>query len=154
MRRIRDVIRWCGAGAECCKHLRGARHAAGKWVRKANPRYIEDARDVVLGLGDKDKLVDATLDWIRSETVLAYHGTRLTVAELESVRARGLVPLQALARREAPRAGWSSRSTPWVAILEEMAFHVDGDLNRKGRLDAPKVLRAAGYEKLLEPLPA
>jgi gamma-glutamylcyclotransferase len=42
----------------------------------------------------------------------------------------------------------------WVAILEEVAFHGDGDLNRKGRLDALKVLRAAGYEKLLEPLPA
>jgi gamma-glutamylcyclotransferase len=42
----------------------------------------------------------------------------------------------------------------WVAMLEEVAFHVDGDLNRKGRLDALKVLRASGYETLLEPLVA
>ena len=96
-------------------------------VRKANPRYIEDARDVVLGLGDKDKLVDATLDWIRSETVLAYHGTRLTPAELESVRARGLMPLQALARRERLIGALSSHPS-WPQVENQL----EGLLQERG----------------------
>jgi hypothetical protein len=88
-------------------------------VRKANPRYIENARDVVLGLGDKD--------WIRSETVLAYHGTRLTPAELESVRARGLMPLQALARRERLIGALSSHPS-WPQVENQL----EGLLQERG----------------------
>ncbi len=66
----------------------------------ACPEYIEDARDLLFNLADRDAIIDATLEWIRSSTVAGYHGTRLTHAEVDSVRAKGLLPLKAEARRD------------------------------------------------------
>jgi gamma-glutamylcyclotransferase len=38
----------------------------------------------------------------------------------------------------------------WIADLERIAFSVDGELNRPNRLIALKVLKTAGFDKLLE----
>ncbi len=65
----------------------------------AAPEFIEDARDLLFKLTDKDAIIDATLTWMRSTQVIGYHGTRLTDAEVASVRDLGLLPLSASARR-------------------------------------------------------
>lgn len=65
----------------------------------AAPEYIEDALDLLFELTDRDLIIDATLAWIRSTTVVGYHGTRLTDDEVASVRTMGLLPLRAEARR-------------------------------------------------------
>lgn len=66
----------------------------------AAPGYIEDARDLLFDLTDRDAIIDATLGWIRSTKVAGHHGSRLTDAEVASVRADGLLPLKAEGRRD------------------------------------------------------
>jgi hypothetical protein len=68
-------------------------------VVAAAPEYIEDAREIIFDLGNRDVIIDAALTWIRSIEVAGYHGSRLTDEEIASVRANGLVPLKAEARR-------------------------------------------------------
>ena len=65
----------------------------------AEPEFIEDARDLLFSWTGRDRVLDATLAWIRSATLAGYHGTRLIDAEVDSIRAHGLLPLQADARR-------------------------------------------------------
>ena len=65
----------------------------------ASPQYIEDACDLLFSYADRTRVVDATLAWIRSTSVAGYHGGRLNQSEVESIRARGLFPLEANARR-------------------------------------------------------
>jgi hypothetical protein len=65
----------------------------------AAPRLIEDALDKLFDLTNRGAVIAATLEWIRSSTIAAYHGTRLTDSEVASVRANGLIPLRASARK-------------------------------------------------------
>ena len=67
---------------------------------EARPKYIESASNRLFDLAGRDTIIDATLTWLRSETVSGYHGTRLTEAEVTSIRAVGLVPLRAETRRD------------------------------------------------------
>ena len=64
-----------------------------------SPEYVEDACDLLLSYADRARIIDATLAWIGASAVAGYHGCRLNQSELESVRARGLLPLEANARR-------------------------------------------------------
>lgn len=68
-------------------------------LQKANPEFIEDARDLVFELGERDRIVDAAIDWIRTSRLVAYHGTRLTDDDAKSVTACGLIPLTVKDRR-------------------------------------------------------
>ncbi len=68
-------------------------------IRQALPQYIEDAADLLFEGCSRDQVVDAMLEWIRSNEIAAYHGTRLTDQEVADVRASGLVPLKAILRR-------------------------------------------------------
>jgi len=65
----------------------------------AKPEYVEDAAKQLLSLAGCDAVIDATLELIRSETVVGYHGSRLTGAEVASIETTGLVPLKAENRR-------------------------------------------------------
>lgn len=65
----------------------------------ASPRLIEDALDKLFDLAPRDAVIRATLQWIGSRVIAAYHGSRLTNVEVASVRTNGLVPLKADARR-------------------------------------------------------
>ena len=69
-------------------------------IRREEPRYVEHARDIAFRLADKDKIVDKGLHWIRATSILAYHGSRLTDADVASIREVGLLPLEASTRRE------------------------------------------------------
>ena len=65
----------------------------------AAPECIEDARNLLFSCTNRKEIIEATLVWIRSTTIAGYHGSRLTDFEVDSIRARGLVPLDAQARR-------------------------------------------------------
>jgi hypothetical protein len=71
----------------------------GMKLRSAAPKYVEDARDLLFRLADRETIIDATLAWIRSTTIAGYHGTRLTDDELVSLNSVGLLPLRGEARR-------------------------------------------------------
>ena len=65
----------------------------------AAPEFVEDARDLLFSCTNRKEIIEAALVWIRSTTVAGYHGSRLTDSEVASIRAHGLVPLDAQARR-------------------------------------------------------
>jgi hypothetical protein len=94
----------------------------------AAPEFVEDARDLLFELTDRDAVIDATLAWIRSIEIVGYHGTRLTDEEMASVRAIGLIPLKAEARRDrliralSPHPRW-----------HEVADHLDAAIQAHGR---------------------
>jgi hypothetical protein len=71
----------------------------GDRLQRANPEFVEDARDLVFVLGDRDRVIDAAIDWIRSSRLIAYHGTRLTDDDVKSVTACGLISLTVKDRR-------------------------------------------------------
>lgn len=63
------------------------------------PEYIENALTLLFQLTDRDAVIDAVLDWLRSRKIACYHGSRLTDAEISSVQIVGLIPLEADTRR-------------------------------------------------------
>ena len=77
--------------------------------------------DLVLPHTDRAALVEAATEWIRTSTVAAYHGTRLTDCELAAVRAEGLLPLDGDSRRR--------------RIMRALSSHPDWRV-QAGRLDA------------------
>jgi hypothetical protein len=100
----------------------------GSLLAEKTPEYIEDARDILLGLTDRDTIINAALAWVRSSEIAGYHGTRLTHAEVASVRMRGLLPLDARTRRvRLSRA--LSRHPQWQSVASRM----DEALEKHGR---------------------
>jgi len=92
-----DVDDWAPKlAAELSPHVPGS---VGPKLAAAAPEYIEDTRDLLFDLTGRDAIIDVTLNWIRSTKIVGYHGSRLTDAEIASVRADGLVPLKAEERR-------------------------------------------------------
>ena len=68
-------------------------------VVAAAPDEPHDARQLLLASICRMAVIEATVEWINSVTVAGYHGTRLTDAEVDSVRTQGLLPMQADHRR-------------------------------------------------------
>ena len=73
--------------------------AARRELSHASPKYVEDALDHLFMLADRNSVIDAVLESLRSDKLIAYHGTRLTDPEVESVLSVGLLPLNAESRR-------------------------------------------------------
>jgi len=59
----------------------------------------EDAIETLFDLTDRKAIIQNTLNWIGSNKVVGFHGTRLTNQEVDSVLLKGLVPLKAEDRR-------------------------------------------------------
>lgn len=112
------------------KHLPGSISAK---LMAAQPEFIEDAADILFEHGDRDNIVDATMDWLRKRTIAGYHGSRLNAGDIASIRSRGLVPLDARSRRERlVRA--LSRHRNWQDVSEKLdeAIADHGPGNRAG----------------------
>ena len=93
-------------------------------IMAREPEFVEDARDILFDLGDRDAIIDATLNWIRSSTVAGYHGSRLTEEEIASVREVGLLPLEAKARRvRLVRA--LSQHPRWDSVADQLEPELD-----------------------------
>lgn len=70
-------------------------------IKRAKPAFYEDARNVLCEAAEPDALALLIQRWLCSHTVVAYHGSRLTPEEMQSIRDHGLKLLK-LADR-APR---------------------------------------------------
>lgn len=74
--------------------------AAQEKLLAEEPEFYEDALELLFSCTDREKITSATLDWIRTETIAGYHGSRLVDSEVYSIKDRGLVPLNATTRRK------------------------------------------------------
>ena len=64
------------------------------------PESIPEACYLLLDPTCGKVVMDAAIGWINSVTIAGYHGTRLTEAEVESVRENGLLPTKAVDRAD------------------------------------------------------
>ena len=86
---------------------------------QAQPEYVEDALDLLLQLAGRDAVIDATLEWIRLNAIAGYHGSRLAADDIASIRARGLIPLRADARRVRLTRALSPHPR-WLEVASEL----------------------------------
>jgi hypothetical protein len=85
------------------------------FVSAGNHRYVEDAKAQLFTLAPRDAIIDTTLNWIRSNTIVAYHGSRMTAEDEASIRSTGLMPLVAEARRQRLERALSKHPN-WPAV--------------------------------------
>ena len=100
-------------------------------LRERSHQFVEDASDHFLSLVDRDTVVDAVLAWLRSNSIAAYHGTRLTPDEVNSIKANGLVPLDATERHVRLKRALS-RHPRWPNV----AHLLDGEIQSMQQGDA------------------
>ena len=127
-----DIDQW-GTELSAVLHPFLPASIASEMVASA-PQYVEDALALLFTLLDRDTAIDTTVNWIRSTTVAGYHGSRLTDADIASIRAIGLIPLRAEARRfRLERA--LSRHPEWPAVVGRLdsAIHAHGQGGVAGR---------------------
>jgi len=115
-------------------------------INAAQPRCVEDALEMLFELVDRDRVIDAALAWIRSTSVFGYHGTRLSDAELLSIRASGLIPLLAEARRDRLERALSAHPR-WSDAKYDLdeAIRIHGQGNRAGRREGQVHLTLSRY---------
>ncbi len=92
-----------------------APQALREQVERSPAKYIDDAFDILLAGADRDELIDATRSWMRDQEIIGYHGSRLSEAEIASVRTEGLQSLIPWRRRERLEA-ILSRHDEWNAV--------------------------------------
>jgi hypothetical protein len=127
-------------------------------IVRSNPEYVEDARDLLFkhaGRG-RDGVIDATLAWIRSSSITAYHSTRLIDAEIQSVRRLGLVPLSAGARRArlyralSGHDGWAVAQSRMDKVLADLGQdNSSGDREGQVHLTLSRAGLANGFNHYL-----
>lgn len=97
-------------------------------LRVKKPKYVEDARDLLFAWADRDAVIDEALQLVCSDEIAGYHGSRLTDAEVDLIRSRGLIPLKAedrrhrLARALSPHPKWP-----------KVAYQLDDVIQAHGR---------------------
>ena len=97
------------------------------------PQYIEDALDLLFNMSDRNAVIDSTLNWVRTTSILGYHGSRLTDSEIASVQKIGLIPLKAGARRcRLERVLSRHPNWPAVAYMLEPIIETHGQGNIAG----------------------
>ena len=103
-------------------------------MRAQKFEYVEDAREMLFKLTERDQIVDTVLAWLRSGQLAAYHGSRLTDDDVIAIRENGLQPLSSLSRRErltralSPHPQWADAKVRLDGVLEEF-----GNGDRAGR---------------------
>ena len=80
---------------------------------------IEDDHDPLRGLPNREAIINATITWVRSAKIAGYHGTRLTHAEADSMRVKGLLPLKACGHRERLERALS-RHKRWPEVADRL----------------------------------
>lgn len=68
-------------------------------LKKAKPKYIEDALDNLFKLTPRKAVIDTVLTWFRSMKIVGYHGSRLTSEDIDCIKKSGLILLKANDRR-------------------------------------------------------
>ena len=104
----------------------------------AAPEFIEDALDLLFSYTNRKEIIEATLVWIRSTPIAGYHGSRLTDSEVDSIRARGLILLDAQARRTrlrralSPHPRWGEVAGQLDAALYAYGGEMTGGRGKAG----------------------
>ena len=107
-------------------------HAARERILAKKPELIEDALRLLFSCAKRERIINATLKWIRTDTVTGYHGSRLIDSEVESIRSRGLLPLEAPTRRKR-LIRTLSRHARWNPETLNAALDMYGESNKAGR---------------------
>lgn len=81
--------------------------------------YIEDVRDMLFDLTDRDAIIDTMVSWLRSRNIAGYHGSRLTDAEVNSIQVNGLIPLEPETRRDR-LIGALSSNLRWPEVAHQL----------------------------------
>lgn len=82
-------------------------------VKTGPVTWLDDALDIILEDVEPSDLIGATRAWLHAQTIVAYHGSRLSADEITSVRAGGLMALDPAARRDR-LAATLSRHPSWT----------------------------------------
>ena len=97
-------------------------------LRRSKPEYIEDARNNVVAVIGRERLLEELNRELDPYAVRVFHGTRVTQAELEQIRQQGLRALK-LARRRALLVTILSQRPGWSVTKEAL---LDEQLHRFG----------------------
>ena len=62
-------------------------------IRGANPEFLEDAGEMVFEAGGEPEIAGRVVDWLESQSVAAFHGTRLDPEAIRNIREYGLKKL-------------------------------------------------------------
>lgn len=108
----------------------------GAWenLANANFQFVEDARDLLFELTNRDEIIDTVLHWLRSKKIAGYHGTRLIESEIDSIRLNGLLPLNAVTRQDRLVRALSSHPN-WHEVSKKLddVIQSHGQGNREGK---------------------
>lgn len=107
---------------------------AWKNLTNANFQFVEDARDLLFELTNRDEITDTVLHWLRSKKLAGHHGTRLIESEVASIRLNGLLPLNAVTRRDRLVRALSSHPN-WHEVSKQLdnVIQSHGQGNREGK---------------------
>lgn len=108
----------------------------GATILARQPEYIEDAADILLSdiCPGRAALVSAVSNWIMSQTVSAYHGSRLEDAEIEDIKTRGLLALTPDDRKDRLRRKLRHHPRwPEAAARLDSVVHELGEQHRAGK---------------------
>lgn len=108
----------------------------GATILARQPEYIEDAADILFSdiCPDRAALVTAVCNWVMSQTVAAYHGSRLEDTEIEDIKARGLLALNPDDRKDRLRRKLGHHPRwPEAAVRLDSVIHDLGEQHRAGK---------------------
>src|SRR5262249_44797378 len=83
-----------------------------------------DARDILLSKIDQTVVLRLVVNWLKLQIVFAYHGSRLTIAEIVDIRRNGLRLLKATDREQRLRTILSAHRR-WPALERRLIEVVD-----------------------------
>jgi hypothetical protein len=85
---------------------------------------MEDARDILLSNVNQSIVLELVVNWLKLQTICAYHGSRLTVQEIVDVRRDGLRLLKATDRERRLRTILSAHPQ-WPTVEHSLTELVD-----------------------------
>jgi hypothetical protein len=93
-------------------------------IASGKPKLIEDARDIFLSKVEQKVVLGLVVNWLKLQTIFAYHGSRLTVQEIVDVRRDGLRVLKAVDRELRLRTILSAHPR-WPTVERSLTEIVD-----------------------------
>lgn len=115
--------------------------SAAAAIRNARPEFVEDASEIFFRViyPDRATFNSTVSQWIKEQTVAAYHGSRLASSDITAITEKGLRALSAEHRRECLRNKLSSHPQ-WSETLLDTALEKLGrgqsSGNREGQVHA------------------
>lgn len=103
-------------------------------VAQHSAEYLEDSTNHLFSLAHRLAVINAVIDWLKANQVIAYHGTRLTDPEIMSVKANGLLPLNGASRADRLRKALSQHSN-WPSVSLKLDSEIKNHTNGQCRGD-------------------